>query len=80
MNNVVDDEHKSAAGKIRNLMASYAKNEDLISIGAYAKGTDPIADKAIAMHDKINSYLIQKSDELADYEIAKNELINLSKM
>lgn len=80
MNNIVDNEHKFAAGKIRNLMASYAKNEDLISIGAYAKGTDPMTDKAIAMHDKINSYLIQKSDELADYEIAKNELINLSKL
>ena len=80
MNNVVDDEHMSAAGKIRNLMASYAKNEDLISIGAYVKGTDVMTDKAIAMHDRINSYLIQGSDELADYEIAKNELINLSKM
>ena len=80
MNNIVDDEHKTAAGKIRNLMANYAKNEDLISIGAYTKGTDPMTDKAIAMNDKINNYLIQKSDELADYEIAKNELINLSKM
>lgn len=80
MNNIVDDEHKIAAGKIRNLMASYAKNEDLISIGAYAKGTDPTTDKAIAMYDRINAYLIQNSDELADYEIAKNELINLSKM
>ena len=80
MNNVVDDEHKSAAGKIRNLMASYAKNEDLISIGAYAKGTDANTDKAIMMHDKINAYLIQGSDDSADYEIAKNELINLSKM
>ncbi|MBQ4646987.1 MAG: FliI/YscN family ATPase [Candidatus Gastranaerophilales bacterium] len=80
MNNVVDDEHKSAAGKIRNLMASYAKNEDLISIGAYAKGTDANTDKAIMMYDKINAYLIQGSDDSADYEIAKNELINLSKM
>ena len=80
MNNVIDEEHKSAAGKIRNLMASYAKNEDLISIGAYAKGTDPMTDKAIAMYDRINGYLIQGSEELADYEIAKNELINLSKM
>ena len=80
MNNVVDLNHKEACGKIRNLMASYAKNEDLISIGAYAKGTDPNTDKAIAMYDKINSYLIQSIDECADYEIAKNELINLSKM
>lgn len=80
MTNVVDDEHKIAAGKIRNLMASYAKNEDLISIGAYAKGTDPMTDKAIALNDKINAYLIQGSEDKADYEIAKNELINLSKL
>lgn len=80
MNNIVDDEHKAAAGKIRNLMATYAKNEDLINIGAYIKGTDANTDKAILMHDKINSYLIQKSDDSADYEIAKNELINLSKL
>ncbi len=80
MNNIVDDEHKNAAGKIRNLMATYAKNEDLINIGAYAKGTDPTTDKAILMHDKINSYLIQGSDDSADYEIAKNELINLAKL
>lgn len=80
MNNIVDNEHKNAAGKIRNLMASYAKNEDLISIGAYAKGTDPMTDKAIALNDKINAYLRQSSEDSADYEIAKNELINLSKM
>ena len=61
-------------------MASYAKNEDLISIGAYAKGTDPMTDKAIALYDKINAYLRQSSDDGADYEIAKNELINLAKM
>ncbi|MBQ7286655.1 MAG: flagellar protein export ATPase FliI [Candidatus Gastranaerophilales bacterium] len=80
MNNVVSDEHKTAAGKIRNLMASYAKNEDLINIGAYAKGSDPMTDKAIALNEKINAYLIQGADDKADYEIAKNELINLSKL
>lgn len=80
MNNIVDEEHKIAAGKIRNLMASYAKNEDLISIGAYVRGTDPNVDKAIALNDKIRAYLVQSGDDFADYELAKNELINLSKM
>lgn len=80
MNSVVDDEHKLAAGKIRNLMASYAKNEDLISIGAYAKGTDATTDKAIALNDKINAYLIQAIEDKTDFDVTKNELINLSKM
>lgn len=79
MNNVVDSEHIAAAGKIRNLMASYAKNEDLINIGAYAKGSDAMVDKAIAMHDKIEDYLIQSTEEKSDFEITKNELINLAK-
>lgn len=79
MNNVVDKEHKAAAGKIRNLMASYAKNEDLINIGAYAKGSDPAVDKAILMHDKIDAYLIQGMEDASDFEITKNELINLAK-
>ena len=80
MNNIVSPEHKASAGKIRNLLASYAKNEDLINIGAYAKGSDPNVDKAIAMIDKINAYLIQATDEASDFEITKNELINLAKM
>ena len=80
MNSIVDNEQKQAAGKIRNLMASYAKNEDLINIGAYAKGSDPMTDKAIALHEKIESYLIQSADDKTDFEITKNELVNLAKM
>ncbi len=80
MNNIVTSEHKQAAGKIRNLMASYAKNEDLINIGAYAKGSDASVDKAISLIDKINSFLIQDIDDKTDFEITKNELINLAKM
>jgi len=80
MTNIVDNEQKQAAGKIRNLMASYAKNEDLINIGAYVKGTDPTVDKAIMLHDRINAYLIQAVDEGADFEITRNELIKLAQM
>lgn len=80
MNNVVDEEHINAAGKIRNLLALYAKNEDLINIGAYAKGSDPNLDKAILMNDKINNYLVQSADDKPDFEVTKNELINLAKM
>ena len=78
MTSVVDDEQKQSAGKIRNLMASYQKNEDLINIGAYAKGSDATVDEAIRLHDKISEYLIQAVDEKVDFEISKQELINLS--
>lgn len=80
MNSVVTSEHRAAAGKIRNLLASYAKNEDLINIGAYAKGSDASVDKAITLIDKINAYLMQEIEDKTDFEISRNELINLAKM
>ncbi len=80
MNNVVSAEHKDAAGKIRNLLASYRKNEDLINIGAYVKGSDNMTDKAIEHIDKINAYLIQQTNDKTDFEISKNELIELANL
>ena len=80
MNNIVSSEHKKSAGTIRNLLASYRKNEDLINIGAYAKGTDNMTDKAIELIDKINDYLIQSTDEKINFETSKNELIKLANL
>lgn len=80
MNNVVSKEHKEAAGKIRALLASYAKNEDLINIGAYQRGADPLTDKAIAIMDKIEEYLIQSTDEKTNYETSVENLIKLAQL
>ena len=80
MNNVVSKEHKEAAGKIRALLASYAKNEDLINIGAYQRGADPLTDKAISIMDKIEGYLIQSTDEKTNYEASVDELIKLAQL
>lgn len=77
MSNIISDEHKKANGIIRNLMANYAKNEDLINIGAYVKGSDPEIDKAIAMHGKINEYLIQNTKDKSNYENSLEMLLEL---
>ena len=78
MNNIVSKEHKDAAGKVRNLLASYRKNEDLINIGAYVKGSDNMTDKAIEYIDKINEYLIQATDDKTNFDISKNRLMELA--
>lgn len=80
MTSIVDKEHKGGAGKLRNLLASYRKNEDLINIGAYSKGSDPITDKAILLKDKIDAFLIQEVDDKADYTVSVNELIKIAQM
>jgi len=80
MPDVTSKEHQQAAGNLRNLLAVYKKNEDLINIGAYVKGSDPKCDKAIDMMDKINSFLQQEVGEKFSYEEIVDELIKLSQM
>lgn len=63
MSEIVPDEHKDAAGKLRNLLSLYNNNYDLISIGAYKHGTNPALDEAIRKIDRINEFLMQKVEE-----------------
>ena len=74
MNDVTKKEHQEAAGKIRNLLAVYSKNEDLINIGAYVTGTDPLCDKAISMKQEIDNFLTQGTKDKIDYEDTINLL------
>lgn len=60
---ICDKEHKNAAAKLRNLLALYNSNYDLIAIGAYKSGTNPKLDEAIEKIDKINGFLTQGVDE-----------------
>ncbi|HLP61155.1 MAG TPA: EscN/YscN/HrcN family type III secretion system ATPase, partial [Candidatus Deferrimicrobium sp.] len=63
MKDVVDEEHNKAAGLLRELLAVYREAEDLINIGAYAKGSNKKIDDAIARIDKINAFLKQAINE-----------------
>jgi flagellum-specific ATP synthase len=47
----------------REHMANYRRNQDLINIGAYPAGSNPIIDQAIALHDPLNRFLRQKVGE-----------------
>ena len=80
MGDVTTKEHKEAAGNIRNLLAVHRKNEDLINIGAYVKGSDPLCDKAIALIDNINSFLKQTTDEKVEYQETVNKLLELNQL
>ncbi len=80
MNNIASKEHKNAAGIIRNLIAQYKKNEDLINIGAYAKGSDKNVDKAIELIDVIDEFLKQGADFKADFDEIVDELIKISNL
>ncbi|MDP4109934.1 MAG: flagellar protein export ATPase FliI, partial [Bacillota bacterium] len=59
MNDIVPEEHKKAASRIRDLLSVYEQNADLISIGAYKPGMNHRLDEAVKKIDSVNSFLMQ---------------------
>jgi flagellum-specific ATP synthase len=52
-----------AGQTVRELMSAYHEKEDLIAIGAYQQGTDPLVDRAIAARDAIQTFLKQHAGD-----------------
>lgn len=75
MSNIVSDEHKALASKMRDIISLYEQNEDLISIGAYKAGTNPKLDDAIAKMDQVNAFLCQQVGE----NLEKEEMLAIMK-
>jgi len=63
MPSVCSKEHILKVNRLRALLASYAASEDLVRVGAYQKGLDPLLDKAIAILPAITNFLQQRPDE-----------------
>jgi hypothetical protein len=49
-------------------MAVYAESEDLINVGAYRQGSNPVIDSAIAKHGLIEDFLVQSVEEPSTLE------------
>ena len=68
MSSITDKGHKKLAGKLKNVLATYADAEDLINIGAYKSGSNPEIDYAIQNIHAVNNFLMQDVDEKFTYE------------
>lgn len=68
MNDIVSEEHKQSAAKIRNWLSVYYQNFDLISIGAYKPGMNQKLDEAVKKIDSINAFLCQRVNESFTYD------------
>ncbi len=68
MNNVITPEHKTHAGRLRELMAVYAEVELLVKIGEYKRGGDATTDEAIDKQDRIKAFLRQRTTEESSFE------------
>ncbi|HMO83720.1 MAG TPA: FliI/YscN family ATPase [Lacipirellulaceae bacterium] len=67
-------EERQARQVVRELLAAYAENEDMITIGAYRKGSNRTVDAAIEMRDSIYALLRQQVDELATFDEVRTQL------
>lgn len=74
---VTTPEHYQAAGTIRRLLAAYREHEDLITIGAYRRGTDKVVDCALELREAIDSYLRQGMNKPASFPETVEQLLAL---
>ncbi|MFN0310899.1 flagellar protein export ATPase FliI [Kurthia sp. ISK08] len=79
MNHIATPEHVAAATKLRELYYTYMKNEDLINIGAYKRGSSQEVDQAIQYEPIITSFLKQGFMDPVSMEQTVNELTNLAR-
>ena len=75
---VTPREVRGAGDEVRRLMAAYRDKEDLIAIGAYQQGTDPLTDAAIAARTPIEDFLRQAVDDPSTCEDAERRLLELA--
>jgi flagellum-specific ATP synthase len=79
MPSITSQEQQDAARLVRELLAAYRDHEDLISIGAYRRGGNPLVDLAIDMRDEINRFLTQRREESSTLESARDALAQLAR-
>ena len=67
MPSIVNPEHLKKATELRQLLAAYARSEDLIRIGAYQRGSDAVLDQAIEVLPKVDEFLRQGTLSLCTF-------------
>ncbi len=70
MPDLMPQAYMQKTGKVREWLSTYQKAEDMVNIGAYAKGSNPKIDLALRKIDTINSLLVQHYDERVTLEKA----------
>lgn len=64
---LVPPDHLQSTTRLRNLLSVYKENEDLITIGAYQRGSNPAVDQAITMREPIEQFVSQPAREVTTW-------------
>ena len=75
--NLVESSHLDLIRRFKVLFARYQRSRDLISVGAYVPGSDPVLDQAISLYPRMEAFLQQQLDERADFASSAGHLQSL---
>ena len=73
------EELNNAISIVRQILATHQENEDLISIGAYREGSNPLVDTAVALQEPLNLFLRQAVDESSSLDLTRQQLLTIAK-
>lgn len=79
MHSITSMEHQRDMRRLKQLYSRYQRNRDLISVGAYASGSDPVLDQAIQLLPRIEAFLQQGISERAGVTESLGQLTALFK-
>ncbi|AUM00409.1 flagellar protein export ATPase FliI [Rhodocyclaceae bacterium] len=77
MHNLVSAEHFELVRRFKQLFSRYQRSRDLIAVGAYQPGADPLLDTAVALYPKLEAFLQQRIDEREAFDTAAAKLHRL---
>ena len=78
MPSIVPQVHLDAAGRLRELLATYERSRDLVTIGAYQAGTDPRLDEALQRLPAIEGFLRQRPNDAQLLDTTVRQLIEVT--
>lgn len=77
MNEIVPPEQVEAARHLRELLSAYNQSRELVNLGAYKAGSNPMVDRAVQLWPAIGAFLAQRPYESANLNDSINELFSV---
>lgn len=74
MPHIISSEHQQRAQQFKQVYATFRQNQDLINVGAYSRGSDPLIDEAIALFPALQQLLRQGMDQAVNWQQSDNSL------
>ena len=74
MSRLASPEHLLLVQRFKHLYAHYQRNRDLISVGAYVKGSDPLLDEAMVLYPRMEQFLKQDMFQRENYQASIAQL------